>query len=172
MELCIYSKHKISNQYFLNNSNNKPFAQIVSMVIKGKSIQLINTHLASPAIAVENRDQFFSLYSTKYKLRKQQIIELNKVAYNGDNKHDCQLLIGDLNTLNYEPIFKRLKFKWVNSNNEVLRWMKFNFPHSAKSPPIVTLDYILGRGKMKFLDSEIIEGGSSDHLAIIAKLKI
>jgi len=166
----IYSKHKIRNQNFMNNSANKPFAQIVNLTIEDKSIQLINTHLASPAVAVENKDKFFSLFAENYQIRKEQIIKLNKLAEN--QKYDCQLLVGDLNTLHSEPIFKRLKLKWINSNNGLLRWMKFNFPHSSKIMPMVTLDYTLGRGKLKFIESKVMKGGSSDHLAIMTKLKI
>jgi len=166
----IYSKYKISEQAFLENSANKPYAQIVTLNVDGKSIQLINTHLASPAIAIENRDKFFSLFMANYQIRKEQIIKINELAEN--QNYDCQLLVGDLNTLHSEPIFKRLRLKWVNSNNGLFRWMKFNFPHTSKIIPIVTLDYILGRGKLKFIESKVIEGGSSDHLAIMAKLNI
>lgn len=166
----IYSKYEISNQEYLSNSANKPFAQIVNLAVEEKSIQLINTHLASPAIAVENKDRFLSLFRANYQIRKEQIIILNELAEN--QKYDCQLLVGDLNTLQPEPIFKRLKLRWVNSNNGILSRLKFNFPNSSKIIPIVTLDYILGRGKLKFIESKVIKGGSSDHLAIMTKIKI
>lgn len=168
----IYSKYKIRNQQFLMNSAKKPFAQIVDLIIEDKKIQLINTHLASPAIAVENKKNFLPLFRKNYKVRKSQIIELNNLATNGSQKYDCQLLVGDLNTLHSEPIFKRLRFKWVNSYSGLLRWTKFNFPYSSKIIPIITLDYIFGRGNMEFLESKVLKGGSSDHLAILTKIKI
>ena len=168
----IYSKYKINNQEFLNNSSNKPYAQIVDLTIEDKTIQLINTHLASPAIAVENKDKFFSLFASNYQLRKKQIKELNNLASSEGKKYDCQLLVGDLNTLYSEPIFKRLKFRWTNSSNGLFRWMEFNFPNSSRIKPFVTLDYIMGKGKMKFLETKVIKGGSSDHLAIMSKIEI
>lgn len=168
----IYSKYKINNQKFLNNSYKKPYAQIVDLVIDKKTIQLINTHLASPAIAVENKGNFFSLFSSNYQIRREQIKELNDLAISGSKSYHCQLLVGDLNTLYSEPLFKILKLKWSNSNNGLLRWMKFNFPNSSKIMSFVTLDYILGRGKLKFIESKVLKGGSSDHLAIMTKLKI
>ena len=168
----IFSKFKLNEQKILNNLAKKPYAQVVVATINDKKIQLINTHLASPAIAVENQDEFFSLFTRNYQVRKAQIIELNKLAQDDGSKYNSQLLVGDLNTLHSEPLFKRLKLSWTYSNNGFLRWMKFNFPNSAKIPPIMTLDYILGRGKMKFIESKVIEGGSSDHLAIMTKLKI
>jgi len=168
----IYSKYKIVNQRFLYNGTNKPYAQIVDLIIHDKTIQLINTHLASPAIAVENKSRFVSLFAKNYQIRKNQIIEINKIATTENKKYDCQLLVGDLNTIQSEPIFKRLRFKWTNSTNSLYRWMNFNFPYSSKIKPIVTLDYIMGRGKINIKESKVIEGGSSDHLAIKCKLQI
>jgi len=170
--LGIYSKHKISNQHILRNTAKKPFAQIVDLTIKNKTVQLINAHLASPAIAIENKGKFFPLFLQNYKIRKQQISQLNTYSKAKETRYDSQILVGDLNTLHSEPIFKRLKLNWVNSNYSILRWMKFNFPHSSKIPTIMTLDYTLARGKVDFLDSKVIKGGSSDHLAISTKLKI
>lgn len=166
----IYSKYKITNQELLKNAANLPFAQIVDLQFDGKLIQLVNTHLASPAIAVENKDNFLPLFLGNYKLRTKQIKALNGLARNGGETYSSQLLIGDLNTLHSEPIFKRLKWQWVNSSNGLFRWTKFNFPHSSRVRPILTLDYILGRGAIEFLEYKVIEGGSSDHLAIVAKI--
>lgn len=168
----IYSKFKITNQKFLNNSARKPYAQIVDLTVKDKKILLINTHLASPAAAVENKEKFIPLFANNYQLRKGQVKELNSLAVKESKSYDCQLLVGDLNTLHSEPIFKRLKFRWANSSNGLLRWKNYNFPHTNRIKPIVTLDYVMGRGKLKFLESKVIKGGSSDHMAILTKLKI
>ncbi len=168
----IYSKYPISNPIFLNNSSNKPFALIADIEVNGKLAQIVNTHLASPAIAVENKDKCFSLFAHNYGIRKKQIIKLNKIAKENYRNYDWQLLVGDLNTLQSEPIFKKLKINWVNSVSYPLRWRNFNFPNSGKISPFLTLDYVLGRGKMKFLESDVIEGGSSDHLAITSRIRI
>jgi len=72
-------------------------------------MQVINTHLASPAVSVENKENFISLYHANYKMRKEQIKRIEQeVVENADN-YNCQLLIGDLNTTEYEPVFKSLK---------------------------------------------------------------
>jgi len=168
----IYSKHKLSNQKYLNNSRKKPFAQIVDLSINKKKIQLINTHLSSPAIAVENKDNFFPLYLKNYRTRMNQVIKINELAQTEESKYNCQLLVGDLNTLYSEPIYKRIKIKWVNSFKNPFRWMDFNFPNSSRIQPVMTLDYIMGRGKLKFKNSSVINGGSSDHLPILTEIKI
>lgn len=168
----IYSKYKIKKTQKLNNNYNKPIAQIVELKVQNKTIQLANVHLASPAIAVENKDRFFSLYHQNYKQRKSQMAKVNNALLTNSNKYDCQFLAGDLNTLVYEPIFKNLKSDWVDSYDEKGALFKYNFPNSSKIKPILILDYILLRGKAKCIESKIIDGGNSDHLALMSTMKI
>lgn len=168
----IYSKYPLQNERILGNASNLPFAQVVDVNIRKKKIQIINTHLASPAIAVENPEHFFKHYINNYRLRKDQIIRLNKLAAKSMSKLHGQFLAGDLNTLYAEPLFKMLKLKWVNAYCALDRWTKFNFPHSSKICPIMTLDYIMGRGSLKFLNTKVIKGGSSDHLPVLTRVKL
>jgi hypothetical protein len=77
--------------------------------VQNKTVQLANVHLASPALAIENKDRFFSLYHQNYKQRKSQLEKINNDLLANSDKFDCQLLVGDLNKIEYEPIFKNLK---------------------------------------------------------------
>ena len=81
--LAIYSKFQIDKTSFLTYPNGVPYTQIVDLLVKDKRIQLINAHLASPAIAVENSDRFLSYYMKNYKTRKNQIKSLNQIGKNG-----------------------------------------------------------------------------------------
>jgi len=168
----IYSKYQLTDQLFLNNASNKPFAQAAVLHIEHRKIKIINTHLASPAVAIENKEQFFSLYRKNYKLRKKQVEKISNLSKDHSNKHHAQILIGDLNTMKYEPLFKRLKFRWADAHSISGRGLGFNFPHSLRVKPFITLDYILGKGEIDFIETKVLKGGSSDHLAIISKLKI
>jgi len=168
----IYSKYKITNKKTLNNSSKKPYAQVVDIKINKKIIQFTNVHLASPAIAVENRDRFLSLYHQNYNLRKKQLNRINEYCFTNSNDYKTRFLIGDLNTIKYEPIFKKLTYNWTNIYDKVGNGFGFNFPNSSKLEPVLTLDYILANGNVKAINSEVLKGGSSDHLAIIAKIKI
>lgn len=168
----IYSKHQLSNHQLLNNSYNKPYAQIADLRIGQNKVQLLNSHLASPAVAIENRDEFFSLYCQNYKTRKNQLQTLTAIAKKNTKKFQAQLIVGDLNTMKYEPIFKSLKFSWVDSHSVSGKGLGFNFPHSSRIAPILTLDYILGKGQIKFIETNVIEGGGSDHLAIVSTMEI
>ena len=152
--------------------SNKPYAQSATATLGQKPIKIINAHLASPAIAVENKEKFFSLYYQNYKVRSKQLKELNKFSESQSDKISCQFMVGDLNTLKFEPIFKRLKYKWVNTNNQRDLGYRGNFPNSSKAPSFLTLDYILAKGKAKHLNTKVIRKGSSDHYPIIATFEI
>lgn len=168
----IYSKYKLTGSKTLNNSSQKPYAIVTDLSIPNKKIQLINTHLASPAIAVENKGRFIPLYSSNYKLRKKQLSEINKLATEKSSYYDCQLLIGDLNTTKYEPIYKSLKWNWVDTFDKSGSGFGFNFPHTNTIIPFLTLDYILAKGSGRCIESKVIQGGSSDHLALISTIQI
>ncbi|MCR9248946.1 MAG: endonuclease/exonuclease/phosphatase family protein [bacterium] len=164
--IAVYSKYPISNVRYLNNANDLPYAQIFDVKIASKRIQIVNTHLASPAVAVENRDQFFELISSNQSVRKSQLETITKLILQNESKFDAQLLIGDLNTVKHEPIFRDLKLHWVNLFDKKGSDSGWNFPNSRNSVPFLTLDYMLMRGKVKPISIEVMEGGSSDHLAI------
>lgn len=166
----IYSKHRILSNQYLRNSRNLPFAQVVEMEIGSKNIRIINAHLASPAIAVENPDNFVSLLFSNQELRAKQIAEINSLITLGE--FDAQFLIGDLNTLKYEPLFRAIKKDWVNLYEISGEGFGFNFPNSSKIIPILTLDYILVRGNLKGIETSVVEGGGSDHLAIFGKVEL
>lgn len=168
--LGIYSKHRILTSQLLKNDSNLPFAQVVEVEIKSKKIQLINTHLASPAIVVENPEKFLYLLSSNYDLREYQIQKINSLIQEGE--FDAQILIGDLNTTKYEPLFRKLKNNWVDLFDVSGIGSRLNFPNSSNTNPLLTLDYILLRGNLNGIEAKVIKGGSSDHLSIIGKVEM
>lgn len=73
---AVYSKYPITKHELLNKRKNLPFAQLVEIQLKNKKIQVINAHLSSPAGAVENPDNFLSLYLNIYHKRENQMKKL------------------------------------------------------------------------------------------------
>lgn len=166
----VYSKHRILTSQLLRNDSKLPFAQVVEIEINAKKIQLINAHLASPAIAVENTENFLPLLASNYELREYQIQKVNSLIQ--EEEFDAQILIGDLNTTKYEPLFRKLKSNWVDLFDISGIGSPLNFPNSSNTNPILTLDYILLRGNLNGIEAKVIEGGSSDHLAVIGKIEM
>jgi endonuclease/exonuclease/phosphatase (EEP) superfamily protein YafD len=170
--IAVYSRYPILKYELLKDSHNRPFAQIAELKIENKKIQLINVHLASPAVAVENPHNFIDLFSLNYQLRSQQMERINIVADEKENQFSAQILMGDFNTTSYEPLYRNMRRHWVNLYEEAGSGWGATFPNSSKIDPIITLDYIFGRGAVKGMEVKVIEGGGSDHLALLGKIKI
>ncbi len=168
----IYSKYPLKGSTLLVNRNKLPYAQLSEIKIKGKRIQLVNVHLASPAVAVENRDRFASLYWQNYKQRAKELNKISAIIHRDKGQFESQLLVGDLNTLFVEPIFQSLKKDWVNTYQKCGGGLGLNFPNSSRSKPIMTLDYIMARGKVNCIEASVLKGGNSDHLPILAELEL
>ncbi|MEL6820976.1 MAG: endonuclease/exonuclease/phosphatase family protein, partial [Calditrichota bacterium] len=168
----VYSKHPILNTSYLYNSNKLPYAQIVEINAYGKRLQVINTHLASPAAAVENPENFLTHFSESYKERTNQLERLEEVVESSRSRIDVHILTGDLNTTRYEPLYRQLKSKWVDLFDISGRGRRANFPNSANTGPLLIIDYILIAGKVGGISARVLDGGSSDHLAIEGKIRI
>ncbi len=170
--LGVYSHFPIKDVKTIENSSGLPVAQMVEITIRSRRILVVNSHLASPAAAVENPEKFYHYYNASYQQRRIQLTQINEFVAANLDRFDAVLLSGDLNTLPYEPIFRDLQTKWRNALHSVRGRSALNFPNSSRVPPIFTLDYILMRGSISAIDGRVIRGGSSDHQAILANLRL
>lgn len=168
----IYSKFPILSEDYLRNSDDLPFAQIVELEIGSKTIQLINTHLASPAIALENPDRFFNLLGDNYLFRESQLREISEFATRKSADYSLQILIGDLNITHYEPLYRNLRNTWVDLYSKVGEGWGQNFPNSHSFDPFITLDYILAKGAVRPLSMNVIYEGTSDHFPIFGRVEL
>lgn len=170
--LGIYSKYPLKKTTFINNSNRLPIAQRTIIKIGKEEIELCNIHLSSPAIAVENPDKFWYYYSKNYKNREKQFEKIS-TALNLNKKIKKQILIGDLNTMNYEPLYNQIRKDWIDLFAKEGKGVRYNFPNSSRFPfPFLTLDYIFIKGNIKGIESKVLKGGSSDHLGIKGIIEI
>lgn len=170
--LGILSKYPIKNSKFLKNNSGIPINQIATLKVEKKELILVNSHLASPAIAVENPDKFFQYYKSNAQQRRKQWTDLD--AYlNKNHKDKPQIIAGDLNTMRIEPLYRQIRHDWNDLFSRKGKGFGRNFPNISSIPlPIITLDYILYRGKVAPIEAEILKGSSSDHFAVFGKVKI
>lgn len=170
--LGLYSRYPILSTHFLKNSRGRPFAQVCQIKIGNKDLIVANAHLASPAVAVENPDNFLSLYASNYEERKSQIQLL--VDYLETHHQDKpRIIMGDLNTMRIEALYRRLRQGYSDLYRKKGMGPGWNFPNIASIPfPLITLDYMLYRGKIRGLDAEVLPGSSSDHLALWGRIRL
>lgn len=170
--MAVYSRYPIAGDTVLNDDAGRPVAMFVHIEAQGKRVLIINTHLASPAAAVEHPENFLSNFSRSYTLRKQQLDDINRTIAKRYSDFAVKILTGDLNTLRCEPIYQQgLMSHWVNLFDEKGTGSALNFPNSSKSGPMATLDYILLQGNAVPVSATVKKGGSSDHCAIAGSIK-
>lgn len=167
--LAIYSKHKILSHYTINNRHGRPIAQFVELFIKGKKILIINSHLASPAIAFQSLSNFWTSYKNNYRQRKHQVELIH--SHRKKSKINNQIFLGDLNITQFEPLYLDLLKTWNDVNNYSGDFMAFTFPNTNRLFPIFKIDYILIRGNLNPDSVKTLNGGQSDHLAIYAEIQ-
>jgi endonuclease/exonuclease/phosphatase (EEP) superfamily protein YafD len=166
----IYSKYPLGKDTTLLNKSGRPIAQIVALKVKNKQLLISNLHLASPGVAKENPERLFSLYHQVYNERVQQVKTINQLFDKQAAKYDACILAGDFNSMRSEPIYKHFTRHWVDIYAQVGKSFTHNFPNSSKSCALTTIDYIMARGKAKAISAEVVEGGYSDHKAVVATI--
>lgn len=170
--LGILSKYPITTCEYLKNKSGIPVSQVATVQLGKKELVLVNTHLASPAIAVENPDQFFKYYKSNVRNRTHQWTKLNAFLTQ-KHKDKPQLIAGDLNTMKIEPLYQQMRHDWNYLFTRKGKGFGWNFPNVSSVPiPLITLDYLLYRGNIAPVEAEVLKGSSSDHFAILGKVKI
>lgn len=139
--LGVYSKYPIKSNHFIKNSSGLAINQVCVINVKGKEIALVNAHLASPAVAVENPDRFYSFYRENYKRRIEQM--KSTLDYVEKNYKELPMIIaGDMNSMPFEPFMKKMRYQWTDVYKKKGTGMGWNFPNVASIPfPFIRLDY-------------------------------
>ena len=166
--LAVYSKFPINKQKLLRNKSNAPFAQAMEISTHSKKINLINVHLSSPAIAVENPDRFLPLFHKNYQQRERQYQKI--VNYMEARPYPTSIMLGDFNTTPVEPLMRSILSSWDDTHSLFKSGTSFTFPNQVKAPLFVRLDYILMRGEITAKTHLVKRTGSSDHLPVISTL--
>lgn len=167
---AIYSKFPITHTEVIGGS--KTVFLICHLDVDGKEVILINAHLTSPAIAIEQSENMVPLLWKNYRKRKAQLEQLKEhlAPHNGKR----MILAGDLNTMPSESLFRQLQEDWVDVHNATSWELGYSFPHSFTTslPPITRLDYVLLQGDLMPIETEVIESIGSDHNFLLAKVGI
>lgn len=198
--LGIYSRYKILGDTTLHNGtmpfdNRAHYAQLADLLIHDKHVQVINVHLSSPAVALEHShgiQQFSQLLEWNYQLRIQQLDAIETLLHDTDTSFhatltskrsarqqpttlhpaDAYIMLGDYNTPRYEPLFRTLKYDWVNLFDIAGEGYSYSFPNTRRLDPFLSLDHIMLKGAVQGIEAKVIKGGSSDHCAVVGKVKL
>ncbi len=131
--LGIFSKYPIESCKYLRNSSKFPINQINKILVNDKELIVVNSHLASPARAVEHYEDFFFHYKANYERRTKQWKKLDKYL---DEKHPKipQVIAGDLNTMKIEPLYRQIRYEWQDLFVKKGWGLGCTFPNVSKIP--------------------------------------
>ncbi len=178
--LSILSKYPV--QYNGNVSSINFFADIYSVNINGKQVDIANTHLASYMLSEEERkivSDIRSVDSARRSLRefKGSIMAKMKASFRqrADEADNLRQLLDRLSSTtivcgDFNDVPASWSYKKVKGNDFTDAFAETNFGHRptyhAHSMPF-HIDQVLYRGNIRALKSKCIKEGSSDHYPII-----
>lgn len=168
----IFSRYPILSHHLINNRRGLPVFQICELSLDGQNIVMVNTHMSSPARVVEDPDApFFPVYQANYTKRESEWEQLENYLETHFPDHP-KIIAGDLNTMKIEGLYRQIRHNWVDVFAKKGEGWSYTFPNAAQFPfPMITLDYIFGKG-IKPLEAKVLKGGSSDHFAVWGKIAI
>ncbi len=174
---ALFSDYPLSHHILLRNKSGRSIAQCARLEIPGRTINLCNAHLASPAWALTSLRYGYGRYrhNTVQRVRQWHSIRRHLA---GSRR---AMVLGDLNTFGMEPLYRRITKDFVDTarefKGEIIRGDLGpgpTWPISPRlpGPPIFKIDYILASGAMESIYSSRLPWLGSDHLGVRATLRI
>lgn len=166
----LFSKYPIHSTQYLWQYRGLPFAQNNTIQIEEKSVRICNTHLESPAIALENLANFGSVLHQNHTRRIDEYKNLEHQM--SQATYGPQILMGDLNTMPIEPLYRTISQDWCPLPYAIRRKGLFTFPAHAPYPAFLALDHAFFRGEIAPIHAELIKNGTSDHHGILVDFEL
>ncbi len=169
---AVLSRYPISDLVYLYNNNGLPFAQCMTIKPPERPIATCNVHTASPAIVFHDLPNFIEAWKANATLRTDQWRQIRKHVE--AQPHEALLVAGDFNTLEAEPLYRKMTASFVDLHTATNPSRSPSYPNlPALLPfPRVRIDYVLARGPFTPIKTEVLPGGGSDHLPVKATLTL
>ncbi len=142
-------------------------------------VVICNVHLTSPSVALDRPGRFFPILLDNERYRRRQLAEIEATALATDGP---TLLVGDVNTMAVEPLFRDLRRRWVDAFRHARPVDPgATYPHGSHGPPnkfmrpgtpFVRPDYVLVSPDVLPLAARTVAGGGSDHRPLVATLEL
>ncbi|MEL6182394.1 MAG: endonuclease/exonuclease/phosphatase family protein [Myxococcota bacterium] len=164
---ALLSKWPLTNHELLYAAGRKlPFAQASLLTLPhGRVVHLINVHFLSPSGPLRNeRHRLYSALKGNAAVRKRQWEQVQ--AYIDAHPKSCpSLIVGDLNTLEFEPLHRQVTQTHVDVFRH-LNWTPgWTWPVNRTDLPwlVARIDYILASPEIAVDHARVVETGGSDH---------
>jgi len=151
---------------------------VVGQCLEVAGVAACNLHLTSPSVAFDNPHRFVPvlLHNARFRWNQWETIEETALA------HGALIMIGDVNTMVVEPLFRRLRRRWVDAWRAVHPFASgATYPHGSHGPPnkfarpglpFVRPDYVLLDPSVRPVRADTVAAGGSDHRPLIVELEL
>lgn len=165
----LYSKHPIANVKLLG-PRSWPFAQCFDVLLPEGPLRTCNVHFSSPAGAFARKTDRWAELKKIERRRNEEWAELRQYLSRVARRGDMELLLGDLNTLESEPLYRNIAREYVDAYRELRSDSGATWPNNLPVLPfrIARIDYVLSRGPLSPLAASVPSESGSDHMAVKA----
>lgn len=170
----MYSRFPLADVRYLRHRSKFPFAQCARVKHPGTPLYVCNVHLAAPSIEVKTAERLIESMRSNAITKERQWEKLTKQILTSADRIERRLVVGDLNTMPAEPLYRRMMRDFVDAYSEVNLGYGATFPNLLSTPPfpVLRIDYILLDGPMAPESVRVLPKSGSDHLAVHAVVKL
>jgi len=167
---AVYSRFPLREGAWLNNLRGRPIAQCFTVELPGQHLPVCNVHLASPSEALSKKGAArFAALEANARTRAAQWAQV-EAQLAGSQTH---LVLGDLNTLEVEPLYTDITSNWVDAYRNTNTAPGATWPNHVRAlRPFARIDYVLTAGDITPRDAGVPGESGSDHLAVRADLEV
>ncbi|HVE87392.1 MAG TPA: endonuclease/exonuclease/phosphatase family protein [Myxococcales bacterium] len=167
---ALYSRYPLTGPATLRPRGHHGFAQCARLELPPGPVPICNLHLSPPPLTTR-----LKALEANARTRAAQWERVKAFLDMGGGRGPA-LAVGDLNTGDYEPLYRRISSEFIDAAGSVALLPARTFPNPALSPagvgPLVRIDYVLARGGVQPLDVTVGRVTGSDHLPVRAVLRL
>jgi len=164
---ALYSRYPLTGPAALRAHGQGGFAQCARLELPSGPLPICNLHLSAPPLTARLRAQ-----EANARTRAAQW-ERVKAFLDMGGKGPA-LAVGDLNTADHEPLYRRIASEFVDAAGTTALLPGRTFPNPDLAPlgPLVRIDYVLARGGVQPVEATVGRDTGSDHLLVRAVLRL
>ncbi|HEY8209485.1 MAG TPA: endonuclease/exonuclease/phosphatase family protein [Myxococcaceae bacterium] len=167
---ALYSRYPLTSPATLRPRGHNGFAQCARLELPSGPLPICNLHLMPPPMTTHLR-----ALEANARTRAAQW-ERVKAWLDLGGSAGPALAVGDFNTGDYEPLYRRISAGFVDAAGSTTLFPGRTFPNPAQvssAPgPLVRIDYVMVRGGVQPIDVTVGSATGSDHLPVRAVLRL
>ncbi|MHB8874062.1 MAG: endonuclease/exonuclease/phosphatase family protein [Myxococcaceae bacterium] len=165
----LYSKYPLQNVTLLG-PHAWPFAQCFNVVLPEGPLRACNVHFSSPQRALLGGG---NLWDGLLRTEGQRTLEWSELVNHLEltaRPGEMRLVLGDLNTLESEPLYRTVSRQFVDGYRTLHSDSGATWPSRAGGVhfPVIRIDYVLSSGPLIPLRADVPSESGSDHMAVRA----